>query len=230
MVIFFGEIDGLKLFRKRYVCKVSTLKKVGLIIYGAIFALLQVFNIVSSILASSFSVGVVVSTVFTTLYLFGFYGYVFKKRFFTPKVWRNLFYLQCAALIIQLLPLLYSFSIELLIGVGIMILIAIPMLICLYRYSSPDSDIWVTASDREKAKQIEHLLSSTEEISTSKTVGKKTTTVTMSKKGDGYIVYIKRISEETESFKNEFVTLSRAIEFIEKYASISSVELVESYI
>ena len=111
-----------------------------------------------------------------------------------------------------------------------MILIAIPMLICLYRYSSPDSDIWVTASDREKAKQIEHLLSSTEEISTSKTVGKKTTTVTMSKKGDGYIVYIKRISEETESFKNEFVTLSRAIEFIEKYASISSVELVESYI
>ncbi|HHF3021572.1 TPA: hypothetical protein ACPJ0R_004631 [Vibrio diabolicus] len=205
------------------------MKKVGLIIYGAIFALLQVLNIVSSILTSSFSVGVVVSTVFTTLYLFGFYGYIFKKRFFTPKVWRNLFYLQCAALVLQLLPLLYGFNVELLVGVGIAVLITIPMLVCLYRYSSPDSDIWVSASDREKAAQIEQLLSNTEEISASKTVGTKTTTAIISKIGDGYVVQIKRISEETETFKNEFVTLSRAIEFIEKYASISSSELVESY-
>ncbi|WP_394128707.1 hypothetical protein [Vibrio hepatarius] len=205
------------------------MKKVGLIIYGAIFALLQILNIVSSILTSSFSVGVVVSTVFTTLYLFGFYGYIFKKRFFTPKVWRNLFYLQCAALVLQLLPLLYGFNVELLVGVGIAVLITIPMLVCLYRYSSPDSDIWVSASDREKAAQIEQLLSNTEEISASKTVGTKTTTAIISKIGDGYVVQIKRISEETETFKNEFVTLSRAIEFIEKYASISSAELVESY-
>ncbi|EPH6196444.1 hypothetical protein ACS3CU_002682 [Vibrio parahaemolyticus] len=99
----------------------------------------------------------------------------------------------------------------------------------MYRYSSPDSDIWVSASDREKAAQIEQLLSNTEEISASKTVGTKTTTAIISKIGDGYVVQIKRISEETETFKNEFVTLSRAIEFIEKYASISSSELVESY-
>ncbi|EGR1737966.1 hypothetical protein D5Q56_22415 [Vibrio parahaemolyticus] len=205
------------------------MKKVGLIIYGAIFALLQILNIVSSILTSSFSVGVVVSTVFTTLYLFGFYGYIFKKRFFTPKVWRNLFYLQCAALVLQLLPLLDGLNVELLVGVGIAVLITIPMLVCLYRYSSPDSDIWVSASDREKAAQIEQLLSNTKEISASKTVGTKTTTAIISKMGDGYVVQIKRISEQTESFKNEFVTLSRAIEFIEKYASISSAELVESY-
>ena len=205
------------------------MKKVGLIVYGAIFALLQILNIVSSIFTSSFSVGVVVSTVFTTLYLFGFYGYIFKKRFFTPKVWRNLFYLQCVALTLQFLPLLYGFNAQLLVGVGIAVLITIPMLVCLYRYSSPDSDIWISASDREKAVQIEELLSNVEEISASKTMGSKTTTVIMSKSGDGYVVHIKRISEETESFKNEFVTLSRAIEFIEKYASISSVELVESY-
>ena len=205
------------------------MKKVGLVIYGAIFALLQILNIVSSVLTSSLSAGVVVSTVFTILYLFGFYGYIFKKRFFTPKVWRNLFYLQCVALSLQLLPLLYGFNVELLAGVGIAVLITIPMLVCLYRYSSPDSDIWVSVSDREKAVQIEHLLSNVEEISASKTVGSKTTTVIMSKAGDGYVVHIMRISEETESFRNEFVTLSRAMEFIEKYASISSVELVESY-
>lgn len=214
---------------KRYVYKEITLKKVVLIIYGAIFALLQILNIVSSILTSSFSVGVVVSTVFTTLYLFGFYGYIFKKRFFTPKVWRNLFYLQCIALALQLLPLLYGFNLELLVGVSIVVLITIPMLVCLYRYSLPDSDTWVSASDREKARQIEQLLSNVDEISASKTVGEKTTTVIMSKAEDSYVVHIKRISEETESFKNEFVTLSRAIEFIEKYASISSGELVESY-
>ncbi|MCC2525711.1 hypothetical protein [Vibrio coralliilyticus] len=205
------------------------MKKVGLIIYGAIFALLQILNVVSSILTSSFSVGVVVSSVFTTLYLFGFYGYIFKKRFFNPKVWRNLFCLQCIALALQFLPLLYGFNVEILLGVGIVVLITIPMLVCLYRYSSPDSDIWLSASDREKAEKIEQLLSNVEEISASKTVGAKTTTVLMSKAEDGYVVHIKRISEETESFKNEFVTLGRAIEFIEKYASISSVELVEAY-
>ncbi len=205
------------------------MKKVALIIYGAIFALFQILNIVSSILTSSFSVGVVISTVFTTLYLFGFYGYIFKKRFLTPKVWRNLFYLQCVAVALPLLLLLYGFNLELLIGLGIVVLITIPMLVCLYRYSSPDSDIWVSASDREKAAQIEHLLSNAKEISASKTVGLKTTTVIINKVSDGYVVRIKRISEETESFKNEFITLSRAIEFVEKYASISTAELVESY-
>lgn len=205
------------------------MKKVSLIIYGAVFALLSLFNIISSILASSISIGLLVSIVFTTLYLFGFYGYVFKKRFFTPKVWRNLFYLQCVALSLQFLPLLYGFSIELLVGVVIMILITLPMLVCLYRYSLSDSEIWVTASDRERVDQIEGLLSTTNEISVSKTIGTKTTTVTMSKAGEGYIVHIKRVSTETETFKNEFVTLNRAVEFVEKYTSISSVELVELY-
>lgn len=205
------------------------MKKIGLIIYGVILALIQILNLVSSILASSFSGITAVSIVFNTLYLLGFCGYVFKKRFYNPKFWRSLFYLQCVALVLQFPPLFYGFTIERLIGMGITVLIAMPMLVCLYRYSSPDSDIWFTASEREKAKQIEHLLSTVEEISASKTIGTKTTTVTMSKAGNDYVVHIKRVSEEPESFKNEFVTLSRAIEFIEKYASISSVELVEEY-
>ncbi|MBU2899002.1 hypothetical protein [Vibrio hepatarius] len=206
------------------------MKKIGLVLYGAAYLLLSLFNIITSILAGAVSVGFLVSITFTTLYLLGFYGYLFKKPIFTPKVWRILFYLQCFALVLQLMPILFEFSIELLVINGIMLIITLPILVCLYRYSSPDSEIWISATDRVKVSQIERLLATTEVISASKTTGEKTTTVTMSKVADNYIVHIKRTSTEVESFKNEFVTLNRAVEFVEKYTSISSEELVTLHI
>lgn len=201
------------------------MKKIGLVIYGAAYLLLSLLNMVTAILAGAISVGFLVSIGFTTLYLIGFYGFLFKKPIFTPKVWRNLFYLQCVALILQFTPVLFEFSIELLAINGLILIVTLPMLVCLYKYSSPDSEIWISASEREKVSQIETLLATTDVISASKTMGEKTTTVTMSKTAGCYTVHIKRVSTEIESFKNEFITLNRAVEFVEKYTSISSEEL-----
>ncbi|MFM2623523.1 hypothetical protein [Vibrio owensii] len=201
------------------------LKKVSLIIYGAIFAVLQILYIIS---LDRVSIGALVNFLLTILYLFGFYGYIFKVNFLKPSIWRKLFYLQCIALILQLLPLFYTLKFELMIIALVMVVITAPMLVCLYRYSLSDSDIWLKKSDSEDTSKIESLLSTKEKIVASKDRGTRTNTVALSKVCDRYVVHITRTANEVESFKDEFVTLSRAIQFIEQYSSISAVELVES--
>ena len=106
------------------------LKKVSLIIYGAIFAILQILYIISLDIVS---IEALVNSLFTILYLFGFYGYIFKVSFLNPSIWRKLFYLQCVTLIIQLLPLFYTLKVELMIIALVMVFITAPMLVCLYR-------------------------------------------------------------------------------------------------
>jgi hypothetical protein len=200
------------------------LKKISLIMYGSLYFLLVAFNAISEIIYGQVSVLIIVGIVFSFMCLVGFIGFVFSKKYLTPRFWRGFFYL---LLIVLILPLLLSlsFNISGLFVVLLAFLCILPMLVCIYKYSSPDRLFWFTTSEHLRASEVEELLESSGTIFVSKVSANKKTCVSMTKTNNRYTVKIER---EMESFDNVFLTLPRAINFIEEYSSINADDLIVS--
>ena len=192
--------------------------------YGTLYFFLVAFNAISEVIYGQVSVLIIVGIVFSFMCLVGFMGFVFSKKYLTPRFWRGFFYL---LLIVLILPLLLSlsFNISGLFVVLLAFLCILPMLVCIYKYSSPDRIYWFTTSEQLRASEVEELLESAGTIFISKVSENKNTRVSLTKTNNSYTVKIQR---EKESFENEFLVLPRAIKFIEEYSSINADDLIVS--
>jgi hypothetical protein len=206
------------------------LKKVALIIYGVVYLALIAFGLFEMVTSGQFSGSSVISTLFTGLYLLGFFSYVLNKRIWTAIVWRKLFYLLCFGTLIQLLvALLFNGSqnpVETIIGT----VIGLPIIYCLYQYSKTDRSMWLNTKENIKANVIDGLFSKESTLFVEKANGDSKATVYVSKELESYSVKITRCTDgKEESFSNTFNNLGHLATFIEQYTMIRVSDFEEKY-
>ena len=160
--------------------------------------------------SGQFSGSSIISTLFTSLYLLGFFGYVLNKRTWTAIVWRRLFYVLCFGTLIQLLvALLFNGDqgpIETIIGT----IIGFPIIYCLYQYSKTDRSMWLNTEENIKASVIDDLFIKNSTLFVEKANGGDKATVSVSKELEleRYSVKITRCTDgKEESFTNTFNNL-----------------------
>jgi hypothetical protein len=206
------------------------LKKVALITYGIFYLALIGFGLFEIATSGQFSGSSVISTIFTGLYLLGFFGYVLNKRIWTAIVWRRLFYLLCFGTLVQLLvALLFNGSqnpIETIVGA----IIGLPIIYCLYQYSKSDRSMWLNTAENIKANVIDNLFAKDSTLFVEKTNGDNKAAVSVSKEAGSYSVTITRsVDGKEESFTNAFNNLGHLATFIEQYTMIRVSDFEEKY-
>lgn len=123
-------------------------------LYGTVLVLLMILGFLQVISTGKGIFVGLVSIAFTIAYMTGLYGYVKNKVISTRKTWRVLFYINLLGLSLSLLSFLLTPTQVLVIDFMLRILISIPLLVALYKYSSPENDIW---NNTKLAKKIEFL-------------------------------------------------------------------------
>jgi len=206
------------------------LKKVALIIYGVVYFAIVAFGLFEMATSGQLSRTNIISTLFTSLYLLGFFGYVLNKRIWTAIVWRRLFYVLCFGTLIQLLvALLFNGDqgpIETIIGT----IIGFPIIYCLYQYSKTDRSMWLNTEENIKASVIDELFIKDSTLFVEKANGGDKATVSVSKELETYSVKITRCTDgKEESFINTFNNLGHLTTFIEQYTMIRVSDFEEKY-
>lgn len=202
-------------------------KKLSLIVYGIIYFIIIVSSIYDVLFQGApawFSIGI-----FFSIWTFiGFVHYVFEKRFQSPKVWKRLFYLKCVGLAGFLVLFIISPNIYSFLNFLFIFIFELPMLICIYKYSQPKSDIWTSESEKLQFIHLAKILDDGKELSAYKSIDQKNTTVLITKVDGTYRVKVDRQSNYAESFVKEFSTVPKAVYFMEQYTPIDMDELIAS--
>jgi hypothetical protein len=206
------------------------LKKVALIIYGVFYLGLIAFGLFEMATSGQVSGSSIISTLFTSLYLAGFFGYVLNKRIWTAIVWRRLFYLLCFGTLIQLVVAIIfnggQDPVETIIGT----VIGLPIIYCLYQYSKTDRSMWLNTEENIKASVIDELFIKDSTLFVEKANGDNKAIVSVSKELESYSVKITRCTDgKEESFTNTFNNLGHLTTFIEQYTMIRVSDFEEKY-
>jgi len=111
-------------------------------LYGAVLVSLFVFGSIHTFTTGKGVFIGLISLGFSIAYLIGLYGYVKDKVISTRKTWRVLFYVNVFGLSMSLISFLLVPGQAQAIDLIFKVIISIPLLIALYRYSSIENDIW----------------------------------------------------------------------------------------
>ncbi|WOD09165.1 hypothetical protein [Marinomonas sp. GJ51-6] len=202
-------------------------KKLSLIVYGIIYFIIiasSLYDVLFQEAPAWLSIGI-----FFSIWTFtGFVHYVFEKRFQSSKVWKRLFYLKCVGLAGFLVLFIISPNIYSFLNFLFIFIFEFPMLICIYKYSQPKSDIWTSESEKLQFIHLAKILDDGKELSAYKSIDQKNTTVLITKVDGTYRVKVDRQSNYAESFVKNFSTVPKAVYFMEQYTPIAMDELLAS--
>ena len=135
------------------------MKSILFIIYLVVFSLLIIGGFLLSL--SNLSLTTILNTVISLFCVVGAIGYIRKVAIYNPNFWAGLLYLAIASLaissILQLLQGHYGV-------VAFVIIVQIPILVALKRYSNNAASYWFTPEIIEKAEQLQSIFSNHSEL------------------------------------------------------------------
>jgi hypothetical protein len=185
-------------------------------LYGAVLVSLFIIGSIHTFTAGKGVFIGFISLAFGITYLIGLYGYVKSKVISTRKTWRVLFYINVFGLSMSLISFLLVPNQALAIDLIFKIIISIPLLIAIYRYSSLDNDIW---NNTELAKKVGFLIKEFEHSSkiTSNLFGMDTNIfITLEHSENEFSAQIaKGEGEDAQRFSNTFDNLEALVGFVE---------------
>ena len=185
-------------------------------LYGAVLVSLSVFGSIHAFTTGKGFILGLISLGFSIAYLIGLYGYVTNKVRSTRKTWRVLFYVNVFGLSMSLISFLFLPNQAQAIDFIFKIIISIPLLLALYRYSSLGNSIW---NNTDLAKKIDLLIKSFENCSkiSSNSFGMDTNIlITLERSNDQFGAQIeKREGDDVQRFSNTFNSPEALVGFVE---------------
>jgi len=185
-------------------------------LYGAVLVSLFVFGSIHTFTTGKGVFIGLISLGFSIAYLIGLYGYVKDKVISTRKTWRVLFYVNVFGLSMSLISFLLVPGQAQAIDLIFKVIISIPLLIALYRYSSIENDIW---NNTDLAKKVDFLNKAFENSSkiSSNSFGMNTNIlITLEHSNNEFSAQIEKgDGDDIQRFSNTFINLEALVGFVE---------------
>lgn len=161
----------------------------------------------------------------------GLWGYILKKAFMNPRMWRPFACLLGVAAAVQLF-LIFAASPS---GTEITWLLtsaifSLLLMLILYRYGDRDQALWASPEELEGGKLLGELLEEQRELMVEKQAEDRQATVRVQKAGNEYRASVVRQREaEVERFEERFTCPATLAFFIEKFTCISVRDFADKY-
>nr|WP_297457740.1 hypothetical protein [uncultured Halomonas sp.] len=199
------------------------------VMLGILYSLLILLGVVA-LFSGGGSLLVLVQLAVGAMAVVGLWGYILKRGFMGPRIWRPLSYLLAVAVVLQVVALFTlhpstAHISQLLIG----IIYSALLITILYEYGNRDQDIWNSPGEIEGGKVLSELLSTHRELVVEKQKAHRQAIVNVSREGQQYLASVIRGGETREQFEERFTQPSTLAFFIERYTFISVDDFARKY-
>ena len=153
----------------------------------------------------------------------GLWGYILKRRFMNPRMWRPLAGVLAVGIVLQLFIMLTtSLSSELLTWMLTSSIFSVMLVIMLFHYGNRDQPLWASEEERTAARQLEALLSNNASLTAITKDETRENSVKVTKSQDGYQASVTRRSQKgQERFEERFQYPETLVFFLEKFTSVT---------
>ncbi|MGQ7261701.1 hypothetical protein [Vreelandella sp. V005] len=157
------------------------------------------------------------------LAVMGLWGYILKRRFMNPRMWRPLAGVLAVGIVIQLFIMLTtSLSSELLTWMLTSSIFSVMLVIMLFHYGNRDQPLWASEEERTAARQLEALLTNNSSLTAINRDETRENSVKVTKSKNGYQASVTRRSQEgQERFEERFQYPETLVFFLEKFTSVT---------
>lgn len=157
------------------------------------------------------------------LAVIGLWGYILKRRFMNPRMWRPLAVILAVGVVLQLFIMLTTpLSSVILTWMLTSSVFSVLLVIMLYHYGNRDQPLWATAEEQADARQLDNLLASSSPITAVTRDGARENSVKVSKYDGGYQASVTRRTQDgQERFEERFKYPETLVFFLEKFTSVS---------
>lgn len=189
---------------------------------AAFYSLMVIMGVIA-ILAGGGTLLAPVHLLLGALAVVGLWGYILKRRFMNPRMWRPLAVVLAVGTVVQLFIMLTTpLSSVLLTWMLTSSIFSVMLVIMLYRYGERDQPLWASDEERTAARQLDVLLSDHSPITAIKRDGSRENSVKVSKSSEGYKASVTRRSQEgQERFEEQFQYPETLVFFLEKFTSVT---------
>jgi hypothetical protein len=157
------------------------------------------------------------------LAVIGLWGYILKRGFMNPRMWRPLAAILAVGIAIQLFIMLTTpLSSVFLTWMLTSSIFSVLLVIMLYRYGDRDQPLWASTEERTAAQQLEAMLTGHSTLTAVNRDGGRENSVKVSKSKDGYQASVtRRTKDGQERFEERFRHPETLVFFLEKFTSVS---------
>ncbi|WP_404471308.1 hypothetical protein LG301_11570 [Vreelandella venusta] len=153
----------------------------------------------------------------------GLWGYILKRGFMNPRMWRPFAIVLAIGAVFQLLVIVTVpvANVELT-WMLTSTVFSVLLVILLYHYGNRDQPLWATSEEQAAARQLSALLDTSTPLTAVYREGERENSVDVSKEGDEYKARItRRTHGQHEAFEQRFKHPETLVFFLEKFASVT---------
>lgn len=157
------------------------------------------------------------------LAILGLWGYILKRGFMNPRIWRPFAVVLAIGALLQLMVIFTMpvTNIELT-WMLTSTIFSVLLVILLYHYGNRDQPLWATPEEQEAARQLAALMENASFLTAVHREGEHENSVNVYKVGNEYKAHITRRTQgQNETFERHFKYPETLVFFIEKFASVS---------
>lgn len=189
----------------------------------AAFYTIMLFIGVIAILAGGGTMLAPLHLVVGALGVIGLWGYILKRGFMNPRMWRPLAAVLAVGIVVQLFIMLTTpLSSIFLTWMLTSSIFSVLLVIMLFQYGDRDQPLWATTEERAAARQLDAMLDGESPLTVVHREGGRENTVKVSKSKDGYQASVtRRTKDGQERFEERFRHPETLVFFLEKFTSVS---------
>ena len=189
---------------------------------AAFYSLIVIIGVIA-ILAGGGTLLAPIHLLLGALSVIGLWGYILKRGFMNPRMWRPLAGVLAVGIVIQMFIMLTTaLSSVLLTWMLTSSIFSVMLVIMLYRYGDRDQPLWASDEERTAARQLDVLLSDSSPLTAIKRDGSRENSVKVTKSNGGYKASVTRRSQEgQERFEERFQYPETLVFFLEKFTSVT---------
>ena len=153
----------------------------------------------------------------------GLWGYILKRGFMNPRMWRPLAGVLAAGIVVQLFIMLTTpLSSIFLTWMLTSSIFSVILVIMLFQYGDRDQPLWATTEEKTAARQLDAMLKNESPITAVHREGGRENSVKVSKSKDGYQASVTRRTQVgQERFEERFRYPETLVFFLEKFTSVT---------
>ncbi|GEN27141.1 hypothetical protein HVA01_07870 [Halovibrio variabilis] len=189
---------------------------------AAFYTLMLVIGVIA-IVAGGGTLLAPVHLLLGALAVVGLWGYILKRGFMNPRMWRPLAVILAVGIVVQMgIVLTMPLSSVLLTWMLTSSIFSVMLVIMLYRYGDRDQPLWASAQERAAARQLEALLNGDSPLTAVKRDAERENKVQVTKSNGGYKASVtRRMQDGQERFEERFRYPETLVFFLEKFTSVS---------
>ncbi|MDQ7728557.1 hypothetical protein [Halomonas sp. SpR8] len=189
---------------------------------AAFYSLILLIGVIA-LIAGGGTLFAPVYLVLGALAVIGLWGYVLKRRFMNPRMWRPLAVVLAIGVVIQLFIMLTTPpSNVLLTWMLTSTIFSVLLVIMLYHYGERDQPLWASEEERVAARQLDAMLiGDTPLTAVHREKGRENSVQVTKTKGEYQASVTRRSQEGQECFEERFRYPETLVFFLEKFTSVT---------